>query len=371
MRYPPVAALLAPFVFAFAGCGAPAPCVPQVTVAATCASGPCPPGPPADGPGSMSEPHADVVVSHTSRGVLGAHSFTTYEPTAPAPRSAPVVLFLHGFFDAEPTGIDAMLRHVARAGFIVIYPTYGVPWGPADWEENAVEAFDTAMNQLATSGSVKPDRAHTAIIGHSIGGLLAMRLAARAGAGKDPRIKPPAAVVLLDSAGSATPAYPFLPIDDLSTVDASTRLLVVMAEESYSARKGVAGSCSATEKSEPMDCNAFGVARRAFAGTPQIPADHKAAVVVPADARGSTMLRSDHNAIIEHCGGGARPIGAIDTWGYWKLAVGAVSQATRGTWGDYAFGDTPRARAMGTWSDGHAFREIFPIGPCLLGDACP
>src|SRR5438309_12022539 len=61
-----------------------------------CANPPCPPGPPAIGPGALRGPHADVVVRRQSDGPLDPRAFSTYEPAAPAPPSAPVVLFLHG-----------------------------------------------------------------------------------------------------------------------------------------------------------------------------------------------------------------------------------------------------------------------------------
>jgi pimeloyl-ACP methyl ester carboxylesterase len=340
--------------------------LPAATALRPCDAPPCPPGPPTEGPGA-SAPRGEVIVRRHSEGPLGARSFTTFEPADAGPGPVPVVLFLHGFFDVEPSGADPMLRHVAASGFDVIYPSYGVPWNPAEWEEMALGAFDAAMTSLearTADARARPDRSRVTLVGHSIGGVLALRLASDAGKRIDRRLPPPLAVVVLDGAGLATPAYPPLSIDDLSSVAASTRLLVVMSEDSYALRMRDATACRA-DASRPSACNAFGIARRAIAGTPQIPADHKMAVMIPSDANGATKLLSDHNAVMR------TPPDAIATWGYWKLVVGALSAATKGKWGDYALELTPRMRDMGRWSDGRAVKTIVPIVECLEGGACP
>jgi pimeloyl-ACP methyl ester carboxylesterase len=327
----------------------------------TCDTTPCPPPPPRDGPGAQTYPHAAVVVRHHTKGPFDTGAFVTYEPSSPSPERAPVVLFLHGFFDQEPTKVDPMLRHIAGKGFIVVYPGYGVPWDPATWEDHAVRAFDAAMADLDAADRVHPDRSRVAIVGHSIGGLLALRLATRAGA--DPRLPVPRTVVLLDAAGLATPAYRFLPVDDLASFPANASLLVVMAEESYLRRTKEESACRSGASAGDLDCNAFGIARRAFAALPQVA--RKTAVVIPSDADGDAKLVSDHNAIL------GDTLDAIDTWGYWRLTVAAISGAALGVSSEYAFGDTPQARGMGAFTDGRAVRPIYAIDECLTTGRCP
>ena len=333
-----------------------------------CAAPPCPPGPPLEGPAARDVPHATVVVRRTTDGPFDPHAFTTFEPADPAPPDGarvPVVLFLHGWWGVEPSGVNPMLRHIASRGFDVIYPSYGVAWDPAHWEENAVAALDAALASLDVPGRARPDRSRIAIVGHSMGGILALRLANRAGKAKDPRLPVPIAVVTSDAAGLATPAYPYVSIDDLSAMAPSTQLLVIMSEDSYAMRTRDAHGCLDDPESPPLACNGFGIARRAWVGTPQVEGAHKAALMIPGDADGKSELRSDHNAITRV------PADAIATWGYWKLAVGALESAARGRWSEYAFGDTREVRDMGRWSDGHPLRPIVAIGACLSGGPCP
>jgi acetyl esterase/lipase len=351
------------------GCATSKTCTPDfATLAAReCLAPPCAPPPPREGPGAPATKHRDVVVrDHDGQGA--AKAFVTYEPASPRPASAPVVLFLHGFFDETPTKVDALLQQVARSGFIVVYPTYGVPWLPGDWESNAAEAFAAALRELDGLGHVHPDRERVSYVGHSIGGILALRLANRAHSPSE--LPAPRTVVLLDAAGLATPAYPAMPVDDLSKIPVSTWLLVVMAEESYALGKGEASQCRSAESAKDSACNALGIARRAFAGTPQIPGDHKSAVVIPSDRRGGTVLRSEHNGALGHCGSPPKPIDAIDTYGYWKLTVGALAATCRSTWSEYAFRDTEQRRSMGHWSDGAPVKPILGIDACLEGSPC-
>jgi hypothetical protein len=96
-----------------------------------------------------------------------------------------------------------------------------------------------------------------------------------------------------------------------------------------------------------------------------VTSDPKAALMIPGDTDGKSELRSDHNAILRV------PADAIATWGYWKLAVGALESAARGKWSEYAFGDTREVRDMGRWSDGRPLRPVVSIAACLSGGPCP
>jgi hypothetical protein len=43
---------------------------------------------------------------------------------------------------------------------------------------------------------------------------------------------------------------------------------------------------------------------------------------------------------------------ALDWYGTWKLLDALIACAFEGEWCEYAFGNTPEVRFMGTWSDG-------------------
>lgn len=329
----------------------------------------CPPAPPMEGPGSAKSPHASVRRFAISDGPSDPLLTVVYEPDSPKPTKAPVVLFLHGYFDADPKPYDLMLRHIARKGFIVIYPSYGNPIRPQEWAQHAGNAMNRALQVLEAGEYVQPDRTKVAFIGHSIGGILALHLAQTNSTLTT--MPQPRLIITLDAAGISSLAYPFISIDNLSRIPSSTWLLLVMAEESYQYRLKDAQHCQSDKQPPGENCNAFAVNRMAYLKTPQIPSSQKAALLIPSDQQANHTLRSEHNAVQGDCGSFAKPIDAVDTWGYWKLTVGALSHVLLGDSKEYAFADTEARRALGTWSNGRKARPIVALDRCLQKGICP
>ena len=338
-----------------------------------CNESPHPPAQPTTGPASATYAHSAVNKLTVRPDPFDVETYTVYEPASPSPADAPVVLFLHGYFDAFPDKVDIMLRHIVRKGYIVIYPAYGVAWDPTNWETHAINTLDAVMLKLEEPGHVLPDRSKFSIVGHSIGGVLAMRLAQRAPAAGLTNLPIPRAVVLLDGAGLSSPAYPFLRLDDMSQIDPNTKLLIIMAEETYRKRLQETNQCNYDFLQPWMwlhsDCNGFGVSKLAWTRTPQVTT--KNAVVIPTDTYGNPDLISDHRGVLVDSS--AHPPYALDgiDWAYWKLTVGGLNYAIYGTDGAYAFGATPELQDMGLWSDGTAVTLIDLIGSCLEGGSCP
>jgi hypothetical protein len=295
-----------------------------------------------------------------------------YLPQDPTPQKAPVVLFLHGYFDAEPEPYDLMLQHMARKGFIVIYPSYGHPLRPQKWAEHASDAMKIALGNLENKGPTRPDLSRVAFIGHSIGGILALHLAQKNTSEAEP-LPQPRLIITLDAAGSTSLAYPYISIEDdkLSRLPKETWLLLVMAEETYQYRWKDADHCTRETNPPSENCSAFAINRLAFLKTPQIPVSQKSALLIPSDQEGGVQLRSEHNAVQGDCGFFAKPLDAVDTWGYWKLTVGTLSHVLLGHAEDYAFADTEARRAFGTWSTGRKARSILSLNSCFQQSACP
>lgn len=340
---------------------------------AHCENGICPPEPPREGPGSANSPHASVRRFILDEGNGDPLHTVVYEPHAPTPKQAPVVLFLHGYFDAEPEPYELMLRHIASKGFIVIYPSYGHPLRPQDWAQHATDALNRTLKVLDNGDHVRPDRTSVAFVGHSIGGILALHLAQKNTRASSAPLPQPRLIVTLDAAGITSLDYPFLSIDDdkLTHLPASTWLLLVMAEESYQYRLKAPDQCQSDQKTPDKNCNVFAVNRLAFLKTSQIPDKHKAAVMIPNDQEGDVDLRSEHNAVQAKCGIRPKPMNAVDTWGYWKLTVGALSHVLRSDPVDYAFADSQARRASGTWSNGRKAKPIVALDRCLQEGVCP
>ncbi len=333
----------------------------------------CPPDPPESGPGSAISPHASV-----QRLILGKNAqdplhTVIYIPVAPTPRKAPIVLFLHGYFDADPKPYDLMLQHIARKGFIVVYPSYGHPLRPQKWAEHAKNAMRQALAVLTKDGPVEPDSSRVAFVGHSIGSILALHLAQENVSEVPAPLPQPRLIITLDAAGNTSLAYPFISIDKdkLSRLPRETWLLSVMAEETYRYRWKDPDLCMNDREPPSDNCSAFAFNRLAFLKASQIPLSQKSALLIPSDQEGDVQLRSEHNAVQGDCGFFAKPIDAVDTWGYWKLTVGALSHVLLQDPEDYAFADNEARRAFGTWSNGRKARPIISLADCFQEGACP
>src|SRR5260221_14357188 len=85
------------------------------------ADAPTPPSQPQSGPGGADYKHATV--TEQSCGAGGTQCWL-FEPAEPAPKSAPGVIFLHGWGAMEPSPYHAWINHLARPGNIGVYPRY-------------------------------------------------------------------------------------------------------------------------------------------------------------------------------------------------------------------------------------------------------
>ncbi len=286
------------------------------------ALGQTPPEQPAVGPGGSDYTHSRVAVSaHLSN----TKRYWLFEPAEPTPDTAPVLLYLHGYGALDPDPYDAMLRHFARHGMTVVYPRYGWWWGASHYEDNAIYALRDALDVLSGAGHVDPELERFAVSGHSLGGILSLRIANRVEAEGLPI---PRAIVLHDGAGCGSLAYPHMPLDDLGEIDPQTLLALVIAETA------------------PGDPGAEGVVRRAWENTPQIPRESRNALLVRSHDHGSPALLSNHVAVTT-----SGRLDAIDWFGYWKPTDAAFSCAFYGTDCEYVLGGGPEVRDMGLWSD--------------------
>ncbi len=160
-----------------------------------------------------------------------------------------------------------------------------------------------------------------AVVGHSMGGVLSMTLAARAsGEGL-----PPFKAVLLANPGRGVTGPEVLA--DFSLIPASTLLV------------GVSGS----EDSLGTDAPFF------FYQATAVPLENKDHVTILSDYHSTPALVADHFA--PNCLTSA-DVNAFDVNGYWKWFDGLTAAAFYGRYREYALGNTPQQRFMGTWPDG-------------------
>lgn len=345
-----------------------------------------PPSQPASGPGSADYRHSEVVAS--SHGA-GATQYWLFEPAGPRPKTAPVVVFGHGWGGVDPAPYRAWIEHIVRRGNIVIYPRYQADnrTPPREFTSNAIASVRAALDLLKRdTGRISPDIGRFALVGHSMGGLVSANLAAlaqRAG------LPSPRAVMSIEPGKTWGMARRIaFALEDLSAVPAATLLLTVAGDRDRIARD--------------VD------AKRIFYETSQVPAPNKNHLVMRSDYHGSPPLEAHHFAPLARSGAmapqasvgrqpgllrerlnesraasgeavlpdgrseeeasedGVPDVGgavvttpdALDFYGFWKLFDALTDAAFYGKNREYALGDTPQQRYMGAWSDGRPVREL-------------
>lgn len=280
----------------------------------------------------------------------GPRSYWLFEPADPSPRSAPVIVFNHGWFAVNPGVYGAWIEHLARTGRIVIVPRYQRDWTtpPANFLPNGLVAVRDALDVLATAPAhVRPDRSKFALMGHSAGGNLAAQMAAVAAEADLPEPKAVVAIFPGEVFQSRRP--------DLANVPASTLLVVVAGQKDL-----VVGDQRA---------------REIFAATTAIPLDRKKFILYRSDLRGYPRFRADHLAPTASLprfdtGDGLLPlaqmaqgeVNAFDTAGFWRIADLTIDAAFAGKTLDEATDRGEAFRHLGYWSDGR------PVLPPIVSD---
>jgi len=327
-----------------------------------------PPSQPATGPGGKQYAHASVT---KNRYGAGNQEYWIFEPDAPKPASAPVIVFLHGWGGMNPLYYGAWLDHLVKRGNIVIYPRYqSTLLTPIqDFLPSTLDAIKDAVNRLQTErGHIPPDLTKFAVVGHSVGGLLAASVTALADESKLPKVR---AVMSVEPGITEAPIN--IPLADLKKIPADTLLLALAGDQDTLVRD--------------FD------AKRVYYESTKVPAANKDFITLVTDAHGTPSLQASHRAPTAMdrsydngegvSGGPANPsrvgnssqsrqdgpsaqdrrletmmVNALDYYGMWKLFDALCDAAFFGKNRNYALGNTKDQRFMGVWSDGVPVKEM-------------
>jgi hypothetical protein len=172
-----------------------------------------------------------------------------------------------------------------------------------------------------------------AVVGHSLGGVLAVDYAASAAAAGLPV---PTAV--LGNAASCNSEEVACLGADLGAITPTTRLLLV------------------TEEDDPDPVGAVTVAR-IWDRLGAVPRENRDVVRLVSDAHARPALVAVHIQALANYG--VYPPDAYDWYGTWKWLDALMSCAFAGEWCGVALGNTPEQRYMGEWSDGVPVTEAI------------
>jgi acetyl esterase/lipase len=318
-----------------------------------------PPPQPETGPGGKQATHASVIKNKYGK---GSKEYWIYEPDSPKPASAPVVIFLHGWGGTNPFYYGAWIDHLVKRGNVVIYPRYqaNILTAREFFIPNSIDGIKAAFNTLQTEpGHVRPDLNRVAIVGHSLGGLMAASVAALASESGLPKIR---AVMSVEPGLTRSPAS--VPIADLKKIPADTLLLAIAGDRD---------TLVADEDAKRVFYESIQVSlkNKNFIrlvtddhGRPNLIASHRAPTAPEKaydNGEGNQMELGQSGGVGGRSGSDGRipDVNALDYYGLWKLFDGLTDAAFFGKNREYALGNTPQQRFMGKWSDGVPVKELI------------
>lgn len=315
--------------------------------------------PPASGPGAPKN------VRMTRLGD-GRQEIFVYEPVQAGRTTAPVVAFIHGYTRVNPVVYGAWIRHLVLRGNIVLYPVYQDSLeGAEHYTADALTALQSAYAALQTEDHIRPEAGRFALVGHSLGGVMAMNLAALL----EENNLPPAVALFVANPGDATAAripLPSIQADNYEQIPGGVLFLAVVGDEDT-----VVGEDRALLLYDRL---------------PQVPAANREVIRLRSDKHGIPPLLANHGAALaidrEFDSGatvqllpngrtlGLDTLGAnfalpdlFDYYGYWKWCDGLLDAAFYGENREYALGDTVEQTYMGQWGDGEPVMTAVRIRP--------
>lgn len=290
---------------------------------------PTQPDQPISGPGSPNYSHLSVLKTRHKR---GGKQFWIFEPILPKPKSAPLIVFNHGWSAIHPIIYRAWICHIVKKGNIVVYPRYqkGLVRGFENFTINAINAVKDAISILNKGWHVRPELDKFAILGHSLGGGITANMAALA---EEEGLPIPKAIMPVQPYNHRVEEINF------SEISNETLMLVIVGEDDI-----VVGNESA---------------KKIFEQATQIPLSNKDFIIQVTDKYGTPDIVADHNAPICFPKFLFGTVDAMDYYSTWKLFDALTDYTFYGENLEYCLGNTPEQRFMGLWSDGTPVKELI------------
>jgi pimeloyl-ACP methyl ester carboxylesterase len=296
---------------------------------------------PEKGPGGSDYAHEGIDV-HSA--LEAGERYWMYMPANPTPKTAPVIVFIHGYNALRPDGYEAWLHHLCKRGNIVIYPQYQAHGlDPANnWCPNIATGVLDAFKYLESDKElVQPDKEKFAIAGHSAGGVTTMNLAAE---WADLKLPKPRAIMPIQPGrafnhrNSGQKSSQLIPFSDFNGIPEDCLLLSVYGDSDTT----VGAWC----------------ARHFFAETGHLKAENRNLIeFVSCDYSGTPAI-AGHYTPAAPVDPARQGVDHFDWFGTWKLLDGLTDAAFHGKHREYALGDTDKQKFMGNYSDG---RPVAPL----------
>jgi acetyl esterase/lipase len=303
------------------------------------------PGQPIQGPGGIEHyKHQDLVMVDCAE---EAEGFWLFEPDAPRPDEAPVIVFMHGYGAYNPMVYGKWIKHLVAQGNIVIYPRYQlnlVNPKTDKFPETASVGIRDAIEELQNNGHVKPNLDKVVYIGHSYGGTICAWIGVH---WEGMQVPKPAAIFL---AQPGTGPLTGVTLEDYSGMAADINLIALAGSEDYVVADKLARRVFETAIHTPM--RNFLMHYPDTSDAIGILGSHHEAYCLDYDldngVRNYTALRTMRTSRLD----------AVDFNCYWKLADALIYYTRDGLYKEYAFGNTEQQRFMGLNASGKPYRPM-------------
>lgn len=281
--------------------------------------------------------------------------FWLYQPAAPTPTTAPVVVFLHGYGAYNAMIYGKWIKHLVKRGNIVIFPRYQKNlFSPSadKFIPNTVVAIKEALTIIDSVHNIKPIVDNFAIAGHSYGGVIAAGMAVDYASYGIPQPK----AILLCSPGSGPLKGGVL--EDYSGIPADTKIVSMVSENDKIVGDKIGVRVFETAVNSP-DRNLIRQYADEHSVSDPIHAGHNECYSIDKDLdngiRNSTAKRALRTS----------ELNALDYNGYWKIFDALMLCNSDGIDCNVALGNTISQRSLGKWSDGEIIKELEVVVPVV------
>lgn len=343
---------------------------------ATAAQAASPPAQPNEGPGGVGDRKASIV----KRG-LGRPSAPTYAfyASGPAPEGGrPVAVFLHGWGAVNPQSYGAWIDHLARQGWLVLFPRFQEVnrTKPSDAPAIAGALVKAALAEVSDDQEAKPDLSRVAMIGHLAGAPLAMDLAANA---KKEGLPTPKLIFAAVPGGIASgPKSRGIALDDLERIAPETLIVTMVGDKDARAADAASRRLLREASAVPAERKLFVRALSDDHGFPAMTATlaapagvdaayDSAAIKMPPEPKDAPKpppfrwsaemaLTGEQQTLVSQIN--VARADALDYLGFWKtfdLAAAAAFSGADAT----TLKANPRLADMERWNDGWPVKRLF------------
>ena len=346
-----------------------------VLAVATAAQAASPPAQPNEGPGGVGD--RKLAITKRALGRPSAPTFA-FHAASPAPEAGrPVVVFLHGWGAVNPQSYGAWIDHLARQGWLVLFPRFQEVnrTKPSDAPATAAALLKAALGEVAGDKEAKPDLSRVAMIGHLAGAPLAMDLAA--GAAKDGLPTPKLIFAAVPGGIASGPKSRGIPLDDLERIAPGTLIVAMVGDKDSRAADAASRRLLREAGAVPAERKLFVRALSDDHGFPAMTATlaapagvdtayDSAAIKMPPEPKDAPKpppfrwsaemaLTGEQQTLVSQIN--LARADALDYLGFWKtfdLAAAAAFSGADAT----ALKANPRLADMERWSDGWPVKRL-------------